>query len=244
MISREIIEKLAVKTQTSVENIAREYLQHLFLRSFYQEKQAENVLFKGGTALRIIYQSPRFSEDLDFSASKISVRQIENLIETALVKVNREEKIELDEAKKTSGGYLAKFQALIGQIPVNGKLEVSFRSRKLLSGQSLTITSQLLPPYTLCAYEEEKLVKEKLNALLTRAKVRDFYDLYFILRAKLKINLRSEEINQIIKKLEKRNRGIFSKELKLFLPNSHHRVLRDFKENLKRELERLGWQCQ
>lgn len=41
-------------------------------QAFYQEKEAEAILFKGGTALRLIYQSPRFSEDLDFSGFKIS----------------------------------------------------------------------------------------------------------------------------------------------------------------------------
>ena len=239
MISRKSIEKVAIKSQTSLENIAREYLQHLFLRAFYQEKKAEAILFKGGTALRLIYQSPRFSEDLDFSGFKISVRKTEDLIEAALIQINREEKIELKEAKKTTGGYLAKFQALIGGINVGGKLEISFRSKKPISGQILTITSQLLSPYTLCAYPEERLVQEKLEALLTRAKTRDFYDLYFILRAGLKISLQTEEVKQIIKKLAKRNDDIFSQELKRFLPESHHGLLKNFPISLKRELERF-----
>lgn len=240
MISKKIIEKLATKVQTSPENIAREYLQHLFLRYFYQDKLAQNVLFKGGTALRIIYQSPRFSEDLDFSAFKVSVSQIENLIEAALVKINREEKIELKEAKRTTGGYLAKFQATIGQIPVNGQLEISLRPKKTVTGQIFTISSQLIPPYTLCAYSEEGLVKEKITALLTRAKLRDFYDLYYILRAKLKINLTPRQIAQFAEKLEKTDDKTFIRQLKPFLPKSHHPVLRNFKQNLKRELERFS----
>lgn len=239
MISRNLIEKTAIKAQTSLENIAREYLQHLFLRAFYQEKEAEAILFKGGTALRLIYRSPRFSEDLDFSGFQVSVSKTEDLIEAALVEVNREEKIDLEEAKKTTGGYLARFQALVDGIKVGGKLEISFRAKKPLAGQILTIISPLLPPYTLCAYPEEKLAQEKLTALLTRAKTRDFYDLYFILRARLKIKLSAAEAKQIINKLERRNDDLFSQELKRFLPKSHHRLLKNFPQSLKRELERF-----
>lgn len=240
MISRRIIEKLATKIQTIPENVAREYLQHLFLRYFYQERPAQNVLFNGGTALRLIYQSPRFSEDLDFSAIKTSTSQLENLIETALVKINREEKITLEEAKKTTGGYLAKFQASIGQIPVKGQLQISLRPKEKIPNQIFTISSQLLPPYTLCAYSEERLVEEKLMALLTRAKIRDFYDLYYILRAGLKISLTPEQIDRLTKKLKKLDNKILAKQLKPFLPKSHHPVLKKFKQNLERELERLG----
>ena len=37
--------------------------------------------FKGGTALRIIFKSPRFSEDLDFSAYNISIPEINQLVD-------------------------------------------------------------------------------------------------------------------------------------------------------------------
>ncbi len=33
---------------------------------------SESLLFKGGTVLKLIWRSPRFSEDLDFTGSKIS----------------------------------------------------------------------------------------------------------------------------------------------------------------------------
>src|SRR3989344_2958477 len=68
MITRENLEKLATQYQMGVfPNIVREYFQHFFLSELYKLLDSEKVLFKGGTALRIIYNSPRFSEDLDFS---------------------------------------------------------------------------------------------------------------------------------------------------------------------------------
>ena len=68
MISIEMLEKLGRQYQVGVfPNIVREYFQHIFLGELYRLPDAGKILFKGGTALRIIYGSPRFSEDLDFS---------------------------------------------------------------------------------------------------------------------------------------------------------------------------------
>ena len=109
MIEAEFIEELARKYQTSRDNVAREYCQHLFLSKFYQQEQAEKILFKGGTALRILWQSPRFSEDLDFSSQKMTFSSMENKIETTLLNVEREgHQVRIRESKETSGGYLAK----------------------------------------------------------------------------------------------------------------------------------------
>jgi hypothetical protein len=48
-------------------NLLREYLQTLVLRSFHESEAFHNLAFVGGTALRFLYNLPRFSEDLDFS---------------------------------------------------------------------------------------------------------------------------------------------------------------------------------
>ena len=71
MISTDKIKELAAKYQTTELNVIREYFQHLFLSYFYQQPISGLIYFKGGTALKIIYKSPRFSEDLDFSIHKI-----------------------------------------------------------------------------------------------------------------------------------------------------------------------------
>ena len=71
MLSRENLKEFTDKYQTIEKNVAREYVQHLFLSLLYKIPSSEKLLFKGGTAMRIIYQSPRFSEDLDFTGQNI-----------------------------------------------------------------------------------------------------------------------------------------------------------------------------
>ena len=46
--------------------ILREYLQYLILELIFESKHALKLSFLGGTCLRIIHNSHRFSEDIDF----------------------------------------------------------------------------------------------------------------------------------------------------------------------------------
>src|SRR3989344_2510398 len=108
MITAETIQALARKYQTEEINIWREYFQHLFLSYFFRQEHADKIYFKGGTALRFIYQSPRFSEDLDFSSSLKDTKKIEQAVITALAEIERERvDTELQHATRTAGGYLA-----------------------------------------------------------------------------------------------------------------------------------------
>jgi hypothetical protein len=83
MITADTLNQIAIAQQTTTLNIAREYAQHLFLSGFYQQRGTERVLFRGDTALRLVYHSPRFSEDLDFSGYGVCIAEIEDWIATA-----------------------------------------------------------------------------------------------------------------------------------------------------------------
>ena len=241
MISLETIKELSEKFQSPQANIIREYLQHLFLSHFYQKRESENILFKGGTALRIIYGSPRFSEDLDFSSKNfLNKKRIESLFIDTLSEISKENiEVELKEAKFTSGGYLGILSYNLYDFKNEIFFEVSFRKKERLKKEIITIVSDYLPSYILVYLASEEIVKEKFLAVLKRKKPRDYYDLYFILRhpvlnkylpkdalRKIKENLPKEEIN-------------FKRELSILLPVSHHHILKNFKDVLISEIEKL-----
>ena len=48
-------------------NVVREYIQALIMRSLHESQAFRSIVFMGGTALRFLYNLPRYSEDLDFS---------------------------------------------------------------------------------------------------------------------------------------------------------------------------------
>ena len=64
---KEEAERLAREQKISVDQIIREEWEMKILQLFFDTTTGKKVLFKGGTALRLGYGSPRYSEDLDFS---------------------------------------------------------------------------------------------------------------------------------------------------------------------------------
>ncbi len=237
MISNDALRDLAHKYQTTELNVRREYVQHLFLSYFYQQPQTDKIYFKGGTALRMLYGSPRFSEDLDFSSSLTSIRPIEQAVLETLAEIERENiQPELNESKRTSGGYLAIMTFQLQADSILLQLDVSLREGRK-KGELFTVVSSYVPAFTLIALVREQLVEEKIMALLTRQKARDFYDLYYILRANLLSAKERSVLSQVLKTLRQSNLN-FEKELKQFLPKSHRALIRTFRTTLERELER------
>jgi len=237
MISYSVIQNLSRKLQSSELNVRREYIQNLFLSYFYHQPESDKIYFKGGTALRIINQSPRFSEDLDFSSTATTINKIEDIIIQTTKEIEREGiNIDIKESKKTSGGYLAIILFLLNNQEVAIQLEVSQRKGKN-KGEVVTIVNDFIPPYTLMALSQDQLIAEKIQALLTRQKARDFYDLYYILRANLLPAKKKDVLKKVLIVLNKSNIQ-FDQELKLFLPRSHWAIIRNFKNALEQEIKR------
>ncbi|MDO8515794.1 MAG: nucleotidyl transferase AbiEii/AbiGii toxin family protein, partial [bacterium] len=191
MISQESIQKLSTQYHVpEYPNIVREYFQHLFLSELYKLEGSNCLLFKGGTALRIVYNSPRFSEDLDFTISGVEPYKqkefIEHLFGTVLAGIERNGvSIELGpKPGPTSGGYYgeATFRVYDYQsVPVS--INISSRGDGSAKGEIDSVVNDFIPTYSVYHLSQEELVGEKIfGALLDRKKARDFYDLYFIMR--------------------------------------------------------------
>src|SRR3989344_568279 len=149
MLSQNTIQTIAKKLQTTQLNIRREYVQHLLLSYLYKENQSDKFLFKGGTALRIIYDSPRFSEDLDFSTSIRNTQRIENMMLAALGEIEREGiQTEIRESKKTTGGHLGIVTFHLQEEVLDVQLEISQR-QNVKKGELVTVAGDFIPPYTI-----------------------------------------------------------------------------------------------
>ena len=242
MIEKRQVQNLALDWQTTTDNVVREYFQQLFLSRLYQEKDSDGLLFKGGTALRIIWQSPRFSEDLDFTGVNIGIKSIETLMEEPLANIEMEGvATEIVESKTTSGGYLAIFKFEASDYKSQVQVEVSLRNGKKGLGTATLIQSNLVVPYTLIHLKEEILVVEKIQACLTRGKARDFYDLYFILRSRMAFQeafIRDKQLKAKILKVVKSGKIDFKRELKDLLPVNQHMIIKGFPGILIAEIER------
>ena len=191
--------------------------------------------------MRLIYQSPRYSEDLDFSGvNNVSYFEIEDLLtETLRNLAPWGFEIDIREAKKTTGGYLAKIDFSFSGFKLTVKIEISFRVRKQKSrGVISRIKNEYIHHYDIYHLPSKEIVDGKISALLSRAKARDWYDLYFFIRNQMLEPKHKKLLPKLLEKL-RYSKTDFKKELKDFLPRSHQIVLKDFKANLIRELKRF-----
>lgn len=245
--------------------MVREYFQHIFLSELYKLPEAEKMLFKGGTALRIVNGSPRFSEDLDFSVFGVAERDLKKFVEDLFVRVLAKMEqlgihVEIGEkSDKTSGGYfgIATFK-LLDFPPVGVEINISSRpvrdregsqrvpvsngarNGREVRGEVDSVANDFVPTYTLLHLPQDELVGEKVfGALLERKKPRDFYDLYFIMRKGMLSadhKARLKEAKDLI--LAEAKKIDFRGELGAFLPVNQQAIIRDFYRALEAELNR------
>ena len=241
MISRSLIEELRDKWQTTEHNVAREYAQHVLLSALYRDpRRKARLAFKGGTALRLLGGSPRFSEDLDFSAWGKAYHVGEALKETLAEAGRAGLEFSLEDSAPTSGGWFASMRARVHDWPVRVEWNVSLRGGAEEERETVLVSTPLWAAYSVQSLPAGALAAEKVAALLARAKPRDFYDLYFILRKpwgeRKSIAARREAI---LSRLDRLSPKALYDELKLYLPKSHWPIIRDLPAQLRKELERV-----
>lgn len=237
MLSFAYLQQLTTKYQTSDINVYREYAQHLLLSYLYQKPATDNLYFKGGTALRLLHRSPRFSEDLDFDATVHTRSVWEKALEETLIDISHEGiEVDIEESKITSGGYLGIVILKNINEPITIHLEISFR-KEGIAGEVFTVENDFVTPYPIKSLATKQLVEGKFRALFDRQKARDFYDIYYLLRANL-VSLNQKKELWKVKQLLVKNPLNFERELSLFLPKSQGLIIRDFRNTLTREIER------
>lgn len=182
----------AESTDRAKKNRLREYLQHVLLRELFEQDLLEKLLFHGGTALRIIYDLARFSEDLDFHLKE--PQPDFNLSPYMEALPDRLEKSGYDVTLTTrlSGqvkSSMIRFTGLLyecGLTPhpnqnLSVKLEIDAKPPAAFSFETSTVNQYL--PYVIHHHDRPTFLAGKLHAMLERAYVkgRDFYDLVFYL---------------------------------------------------------------
>jgi len=246
MISIETLEKLSRQYQMGIfPNVVREYFQHIFLGELYKLPNFEKLLFKGGTALRIVYGSPRFSEDLDFSLFGVADHEVKSFVEGlfshVLVEMERAGiKVEIgDKIGTTSGGYfgVATFR-MFEHPPVGVEINVQSHSNQNIKGEVDSIANNFVPTYTIIHLPQTDIVEEKIfGALLERKKPRDFYDLYFMMRKGMLSMEQKKKLGPVKDSIIIEANNInFKNELGTFLPIDQQGIIRDFSAMLEREL--------
>lgn len=127
------------------------------------------AVLHGGTAIWRCYRGNRFSEDVDVYIEK-NDRRMESLFSSL-----EKKGFAVEKKKTTENGLFSSL--LLNKTAV--RLEAIFSSRAGILKEYETADGNFITVYTL---SPEDLIKEKVNAYLGRRKVRDLYDVFFLLR--------------------------------------------------------------
>jgi predicted nucleotidyltransferase component of viral defense system len=153
----------------------------------YARSQA--LVFKGGTALRMIYKGNRYSEDLDFNGPNDVPR-----LRTLWAEVGKELEfygIGAEIRQEWQSEFVYSFDVSYrgplyeGRDRSKGKVrvDVSLREESVATRRELvTAIYDDIRPFVAIVLTPEHLFAEKLRALLVRAKPRDLYDLWLMSR--------------------------------------------------------------
>jgi hypothetical protein len=181
MITQEQVAALAKKFKINETVIFREYLQLVFLQKLYQKPLSRHIFFKGGTAIHLVHQAPRFSEDLDFSVT-LSVSDFNAYIAGVLKRMENEEGVAWRERKSLTGRQF--LLAAEDIFPYRTYIELDFSFREKIFSNDRTVIQTPYPVlFTSYVYHlsKDEMLAEKIRATMTRRKGRDLYDLWYLL---------------------------------------------------------------
>lgn len=251
MIERNIVAGLARKLEIDEYSILREYIQMLFLRDFYGRSNSAGVFFKGGTAIRLLLRSFRFSEDLDFTAA-LSKTAVKKMVRVALEASGHEApRLESEILSETANSLVHRiaFPTELSIRPLTIKLEFSFREKPLTRKVSVIETELPVSPYPLVVHSDfEEILAEKIRALLTRSQGRDIFDVWYLLskgiaingqftRSKLSFYKKTFSINKLRESIKGVSTQSLKDDLEKFLPRSHRPMIGELKGMLLRKIE-------
>lgn len=184
MISKNQIQEFSKRLAIDEFTIIREYIQVVFLSILYSVPRSQKIYFKGGTAIRLLLKSGRFSEDLDFT-SELSINELDEAVNTAVKKVSLivpEIKLKSSSKNKNSYAGILSYQQEGMRYPLNIHLEFSLREKPETFKQAVLETDfPVIPQPVVRHMDWQEVLAEKIRAFLTRSKGRDVYDLWFML---------------------------------------------------------------
>ncbi|MBI5414284.1 nucleotidyl transferase AbiEii/AbiGii toxin family protein [Candidatus Peregrinibacteria bacterium] len=171
------------------ESILKEYLQYKILNSIFNSEYGNKLAFLGGTALRIVHGSSRFSEDLDFDNFGLSEQEFIHLSEI-IQKDLMLEGLEVEVQTITKNAYRIKIR--IPKLLFDSGLSAMADQKILIQvdtvPQNFEYVSEkpLLNKFDIFtqinALPKDLLLAQKIFASFDRNRIigRDFFDIVFL----------------------------------------------------------------
>lgn len=184
---------LSANRQRQALNWMREYLQARVLAILQQQGAMIPLAFHGGTALRFLYQLPRYSEDLDFSLEnpdkEYDFASLLEAISNQLVLEGYPIKIKFNEHKTVQHAFIG-FPGLLYQCGLSPHIDQNFSVKLEVdtrppsgAGLSISLIRYRELMLNIQHHDRASLLAGKVHAVLQRKylKGRDIFDLVWYL---------------------------------------------------------------
>jgi len=175
----------------------KDYLLVVVSKIIYDSPIRDKIVFKGGTAIHHCYMNQlRFSEDLDFTSldKSITLEEVKAVLES-------------QDFLKVKKAHVSKATIKIEKLSYTGplgfpnflKVEIDFLQNVVLPAREMEYKNAWGVKTNVMIMDIKEICAEKIRATSDRARYRDFYDLFLILRY-FKLNI--QEIIELIKQKE------------------------------------------
>jgi predicted nucleotidyltransferase component of viral defense system len=235
-------------------HILKEYVELIALQHLTQSPSAPKLVFIGGTCLRLVHGIDRFSEDLDFDCTNLSLDEFMRITDTLIDHLRGNglmvEARDKENTRLTAFRRNIYFPGLLFELHLTGHREERFLMKIEVQDQGVTYTPETAIVnrngflFPVSVPSKAVLLSMKLSALLARAKGRDFYDTIFLwqqtepdyefLSKRRKISTPQELKTALNEKLSKINLSDKQKDFQhlLFAGSSGNKILlfKDFLE--------------
>jgi hypothetical protein len=173
-------------------NVVREYLQARILGCLQRAEAMIPLAFHGGTALRFLYNSPRYSEDLDFALererSRYDFRAYLRAIRSELIAEGYAVELKVSDQKVVHSAFV-RFLGLLFELGLSPHREQVFSVKIEIDtdppdgAELVTTVVRRHVILQLQHHDRASLLAGKLHAILQRSytKGRDIYDLFWYL---------------------------------------------------------------
>lgn len=226
--------------------VYREYLQLVFLSILYRMPGSERIYFKGGTAIHLFFHSPRFSEDLDFSTPD-TVKHIVALAQKIEREIHGEfPRSSLHPLYQGKATVRFRLRCVLREFKYPFIIRLDFNRGPLLKP---AVISPLVTEFPITFFpvvshvSSEEIMAEKLRAIITRGKGRDFFDLWYLLEKGIAVDekLVTKKLRDTGRKYSARGfeRTVAShknatliRDLAQFLPRQQRKIVPRLKELL------------
>lgn len=222
MLTQLQAQRFAQEHHTNVDNVIKEHYQVFILDHLYKSSLEKSLVFKGGTALRLVYNSVRFSEDLDFSLlNDIEFADFSQVLNN-FTKLFPESKIQDVYNKRYTLFGRVVVTIDFKPVPIGIKVEVNKDSRNFTPTVALAKSPFNNLELSSRVYTLESILADKLTILESgsRRQPRDLFDAWYI----------SQKLNKefIIKDAYKYDTKDLMNGLNPLLPKNHAKVIELF----------------